>query len=265
MARLRLGAQAARDVNAEPPFPVAKLGDEAEIVEARKRGIRIGAGEGDLELARQQPGVGLGDEPAGERERVGAGIEDLVHADTGLGRDEDVADGIAAAAARGQTEFEQFAHGLDNLLQRDVVDLELLPRGDVDRRAAVALCDDGHGPQLRGRVRAAGGADAHHVAAVAALLVAAEGDTPHFQRGGVEFTFAMTLYIAIELFKFGGKVVRYLIRHGNSLQEAGVLDLLEDSLDHSERRAPSRRVWVNRLPWNRLPWNKHRQNAAARL
>jgi hypothetical protein len=224
VADLRLGAQTAGNVDAEALLPVAKLGDEANIVEARVACVRLGVGEGDLELARQHPGVGLGDEAGGEGERVRAGVEDFIDTHAGVGRDEDVADGVAAASARDEADAQKLAHGGDHVLKRDVVDLELLAGGDVDPGAAVARGDLGHGLQLRRRVRAAGGADAHHVTAVAALLVAAERDAADLERGGVQLALLMTLNIAIEFFEFGGEVCRNLIGHWNSLRGSGTLD-----------------------------------------
>ena len=62
-----------------------------------------------LELARQEPSIGFGNQSAWQREGIMAWNEDLIEAYAGIRRDQDVAHGVASAAARGKADQQQCA------------------------------------------------------------------------------------------------------------------------------------------------------------
>ena len=100
-------------------------------MDAGDRAVLVGGGEGRLHLARHQLGGGVAHEVAHVRAHVGRGVEELALADAGPGVAGHVADGVAAALARGQVGVAEHADRLGGVAQRDVVQLDVLARGDV--------------------------------------------------------------------------------------------------------------------------------------
>ena len=131
--------RAAADADLEAPHAVALAGEEGDVVDAGDRAVGLGAGEGGLDLARHQLRRGVADEVAHVGADVLRRVEDLVLADAGPRVGRDVADGVAAALAAGQAGVRDLADQLGHVAQRDVVDLEVLARGEVrlvERRVA---------------------------------------------------------------------------------------------------------------------------------
>ena len=110
-------------------------------------GVGLAAGEVDLELAGQELGDGVAHPVADEGAGVGRGIEDFVLGDAGPGVGGDVAHGVAAGFARGESDGTQDAEHVGHLVERDEVDLDVLARGDV------ALAQGGEGLTDLRRVR----------------------------------------------------------------------------------------------------------------
>jgi hypothetical protein len=123
----------------------------------------------------------VADEVAHVGAGVGGGVEDLVGGDAGVGIGGDVADRVAAALARGEPGPAQLADQLRRVGQRHVVELDVLPGGDVAlAQGDPALDHLGEGLQLLGRDAAEGQLDADHLHVGLALpvdaLLEAEGD-----------------------------------------------------------------------------------------
>ena len=151
---------------------LADLGDEAQVVDLRQRGVLVASGEGDLELAGQQLRQLAAHEVAHEGARVGGDVERLVVADAGPGVAGDVAHGVAAGLARGQAGAAEHLQQLERLVERHVVVLHVLARGEValaQRREA--LGDLAEGVELVRGDAAEGQLDADHLAVGLALSV----------------------------------------------------------------------------------------------
>ena len=130
------------------------------------------AREGGLDLARHQLGGGVAHEVAHVGARPGGDVEELVVAHAGVGVAGHVAHGVAAALARGEAGVRDLADQRGGVTQRDVVELDVLARGDVrlvHRR--VALGHVGEGLPLLGRDAAHGQLDPDHLHVGLALAV----------------------------------------------------------------------------------------------
>ena len=104
--------------------------------------------------------------------QVRRGVEGFLGADAGGGRPHYIADGVAASFPGGQPYFAEQAQHFGGLFQRDVVDLDVFPRGDVAfLQRGVARRDFAEAVQHRGGDDAAGEFDAHHLHIGLALAV----------------------------------------------------------------------------------------------
>ena len=113
------------------PIPPARYGS--------KTGGAVG--EGDLELARQAVGEVEAVERVREGARIRRDVEDRIGEQPGVGADQRVAEGVAAAAAEAEAgRFASFERGRD-LGGRDAVELEVLSGGEMGEIAAVAAED----------------------------------------------------------------------------------------------------------------------------
>ena len=108
--------------------------------------------EGRLDLARHHLRRRVAHEVAHVRARVRREVEELVVRDAGPRVAGDVADGVAAALARGQAGVRELADRGGGVGQRDVVQLDVLARRDVPLVQRHVLLDDlGEGVELVGR------------------------------------------------------------------------------------------------------------------
>src|SRR5262249_53509672 len=122
---------AAADADLEAVDAVALTGEEGDVVDAADRAVGVGAGEGSLDLARHQLRRRVADEVADVGVGVAGRVEDLVGGDAGPGVAGDVADRVAAALARGEAGVRYLPQKQLGVAQRHVVDLDVLPGGDV--------------------------------------------------------------------------------------------------------------------------------------
>jgi hypothetical protein len=134
--RVGVRAEAAGDVHAEAGLEGAVLAgagcsDDADVVEHGLAAVGAAAGEVDLELPRHA----LRDRVAQEVAEGGLGprrdVEDLERAGAGEVAALDVADGVAAGLTGGEPHRGQVAHDLGDLLELHVVELDVLPGGQV--------------------------------------------------------------------------------------------------------------------------------------
>ena len=118
---------------------------------------------------------------------------------------------------RYKTCLRQLAHDEKDILQRDVVNLKLLPRRDVNRIAAVACGNLSDGTQLERSESASSRSNAHHIGAVFALLIATEGNAARFQGCGIDLASLESCDLGIRLFEFRGEIFWNLVEHSNVL------------------------------------------------
>ena len=123
--------RAAAHAHLEALHAVADARDEGDVVDAGDRAVLVGGGEGGLHLARHQLRGGVAHEVAHVGAHVGGGVEELALADAGPGVAGHVADGVAAALAAREAGVGQLPDRLGGVPQRDVVELDVLARGDV--------------------------------------------------------------------------------------------------------------------------------------
>src|SRR6185295_16512390 len=136
------------------------------------RAVLVGAGEGGLDLARHQLRRRVADEVADVGAGVGRRVEDLVGGDAGPGIAGDVADRVAAALPRGEAGLGDLAQQQLHVAQRHVMDLDVLPGGDVPLAQRRVLLDDaGEGLHLLGGDAAEGQLHAGHLHVGLALAV----------------------------------------------------------------------------------------------
>ena len=193
---LRHDREAAAGDDAEAPgghaVDLADLGDEAEVVDLRERGVLLAAGEGNLELAGQQLGQLAAHEVADEGAGVGGDVERLVVANACPGVAGDVAHGVAAGLAGGEARAAEHAQQLQRLVERDVVVLHVLARGEVaPKQRREALGDLAEGVELVRGDAAEGQLHADHLAIrlalpVDALAQAELGEVQHVAIAGQE-------------------------------------------------------------------------------
>ena len=163
---------AAADAHLEALHAVADARDEGDVVDARDRAVLVGRGEGGLHLARHQLRRGVAHEVAHVGAGVGRRVEQLALADARPRVAGHVAHGVAAALAARQAGVGELADRSRGVAQRDVVDLDVLARGDValvERR--VLLDHVGERLHLLRRDAAEGQLDADHLHVGLALAV----------------------------------------------------------------------------------------------
>ena len=91
----------------------------------------MAAGESDLEFAAEVLALGMAEQVVSRHLRVGRYVESLIAADAGDGAGGDIADGVAAGLARRDADRGQPPHRCGRVFDVDVVELKVLPRGDV--------------------------------------------------------------------------------------------------------------------------------------
>ena len=163
---------AATDPDLEALHAVLDPADEGDVVDAGDRAVGVGAGEGGLDLSRHQLRRGVAHEITHVCAGVGGRIEDLVVGDAGPRVAGHVADGVAAAFTRGQAARGHVAEHVNHLVQRDVMDLDVLAGRDVTLlQRRVRLDHVSEGIHLLGRDATDGQLDADHLDAGLALAV----------------------------------------------------------------------------------------------
>ncbi len=122
---------AAAHAQLEALHAVADARDVGDVVDARDRAVLVGRGEGRLHLARHQLRRGVAHEVAHVGADIRGGVEQLALADAGPRVARHVADGVAAALAAREPRVGQLTDRLGGVAQRDVMELDVLARGDV--------------------------------------------------------------------------------------------------------------------------------------
>ena len=131
--------------------------------------------------------------------QVGGGIEDFVGTHAGGGGADDIADGVAARFAGGQADAAQLPQHLGSLVQRDVVDLDVLASGDVAfLQRSVVFRDFAEAIEHVCRDDAAGEFDPDHLDVGLALAVHALPQAEGRENGVVQLAGAEAVDLGIQ-------------------------------------------------------------------
>src|ERR1035441_5982272 len=166
------GSEAAADRHTESAAAIAQDRAQADIVDGAGDAIVAAATvERDLELARQIAGEILSQKRVADSLGVGPYVEDLVAAQARQRAGGDVAHGVVAGFAIGESGVGQQVHDVGHLGQGHEVILHVLAGGDVAFAAGEPFADARQLFHLRGGEQAAGDLAAHHLDAGLTLPV----------------------------------------------------------------------------------------------
>mmetsp|Transcript_4930 Transcript_4930/g.17645 ORF Transcript_4930/g.17645 Transcript_4930/m.17645 type:complete len:489 (+) Transcript_4930:2631-4097(+) len=171
--RDRRAAHAAADEDLEADLAGRVLLQlQADVMPAYGRAVLGSATDGNLELARQVGELGVQGAPLAQDLAVGPRVDDLVGSDAGEGIARDVADAVAAGLDAVHVDLGQQVHHVGALVERDPVELQVLPRREV---AIAAMAGEG---AIADNVVFAG--DARQLAQLpAAQLTVGDGHSQH--------------------------------------------------------------------------------------
>jgi hypothetical protein len=115
---------------------------QADVVPGDGGAVLVRAGDGDLELARQEGEFRVQRAPLAQDLAVGPRVHHLVGRDAGQRVAGDVADAVAAGLDAVHVDLGQQVHHVGAARQRDPVELQVLARGEVAVAAALELARD---------------------------------------------------------------------------------------------------------------------------
>jgi hypothetical protein len=148
----------------KPTSPASSLHDaDADVVDRDRGAIVLRAGDGDLELARQERELGVERRPLAQDLAVRARVDDLVARDAGEGIGGDVADAVAARLDGVHLDLGQLVEDRPARPRARPVELHVLPRREVAVALVVGPRDVGQLAQLAPRQEPVGIGDAQHV------------------------------------------------------------------------------------------------------
>ena len=108
------------------------LGNVGQVLDrGRNVVMRVAPGEGRLELARETLGDGMAHTETDVSRQVRRRVEDLLSAHASRGGADNIPDGVAAGLPGGEPGCAEQAQHLGALIQRNVMELDILPGGDV--------------------------------------------------------------------------------------------------------------------------------------
>ena len=168
---VRNGPQPAANIQFKPAHVDAVLtashGNGSQIVHAgQSTGVLAASAKGRFELSAEVLAVGMAQQESGQSPGIGSHIEGLVRADPRIGAGGDVANRIAASLSSGDSNRRQTAHQRRSILHVHVVELEILPGGDVGDTVGVFLGQFGHHLELSGVESAVGDLDSLHARSI---------------------------------------------------------------------------------------------------
>ena len=175
---------AAADQNAEAVLAVRPAHDlQPDIVEGDGRAVFGGAGDGDLELARQPGELGMQRRPLAQDLAPRARVLELVIGGAGERIGGDVAHAIAAGLDAVHLDIGERREHLGNIDQLHPVELKVLPRGEMAVAAVPAPPDHGELAQLLRRQHAIGDGDAQHIGVELEIEPVAQAQRPELVLG----------------------------------------------------------------------------------
>ena len=154
---------------------------QADVVPADRGAVFGRAGDGDLELARQEGELRVQRAPLAQDLAVGPRVDDLVGRDAGECVAGDVADAVAAGLDAVHVDLGQQVHHVGALGERDPVELQVLARREVAvaaRRNSRAMRPAAQLLRAAARRRAPRRAASAHGAARTSRSAGAAGGTP---------------------------------------------------------------------------------------
>ena len=146
LGRVRDRPQTAADVHGEAALELAidlfDARQQAEVVDVdQPAGVLLAAGESRLEFASEILRIGVTEQEIRHRFGVGRDVEGFVVANARQRAAGDIADGVAAGFLRGDADRRQTAHQVGRVFDMDVVQLEILPSGDVQNAIRILVGD----------------------------------------------------------------------------------------------------------------------------
>ena len=164
--QVRLGGKSAAHAQAKTNLRLSlnhALGrSQADIVDLRVGAPDAASRDRDLELARQVVELGIARQHSIRFQRERRSIADLVRVHAGDRAARNVARHIAAGARRVQADAPEFLEHFRKSLDRDPVQLNVLPHREIGDAAGVAAGEVGDGSQLVRSQQAVGNANSHH-------------------------------------------------------------------------------------------------------
>ena len=159
----RRAAHAAADQHLEADLAGVVLQQlQADVVPADGGAVFARAGDGDLELARQEGELRVQRAPLAQDLAVGPRVDHLVGRDAGQRVAGDVADAVAAGLDAVHVDVGQQVHHVGGARQRDPVELQVLARGEVAVVAVELARDARQLAQLAAAQLAVGHGHAQH-------------------------------------------------------------------------------------------------------
>jgi hypothetical protein len=136
---------------------------QADVMHTHGGAVVGRAGDGDLELARQEAELGMQRRPLAHDLAPDARILDLVDRGAGEMIGRDVANDVAGGLHGVHVDFGKCCQGVGGVLELDPVELQVLAGGEMAVAAVVRAGDVGQLAELAGRQRAVGNGDPQHV------------------------------------------------------------------------------------------------------
>ena len=164
---MRDGAEPASDKDGEAALLLAidfaRLRQQAQVVHHdQTAGVSRASREGHFEFAPEILDIIVAEQELSHGIGVGADIKDFVVADAGQGASGDIAHGIAAGFLGGDADGCQAPHQVRSVVDVHVMQLDILPRGDMQDAIGVFVRQLGQDLELIRRETAIGDLDALH-------------------------------------------------------------------------------------------------------
>ncbi len=162
---------AAADAHRKAFAPVIAHRDQRDAVYLGRVALMTACGDRDLVLARQVRVLAIAVKKSRRLRNQRRHVENLVRIDARDRTSRDIAHDVAASAHRRQPDSFELLQNLGELVERDVVQLDILARGQLALVAPVALGDFTDRAHPLGAQDAAGDFHAHHERADLWLVV----------------------------------------------------------------------------------------------
>ncbi len=154
----------AADIDRETqPAGLVALEVEADVMDLHRRAVVLRAGDGDLELPRQEDEFRVERRPLPKDLGIGPRIGDLVARGAGEMVGGDVSDAVARGLDRVHLDRGEMGEDVRDVLERRPVELEVLPGREMAVAAVVLPRDEGEHAELHRVQRAVGHRDPQHV------------------------------------------------------------------------------------------------------
>ncbi len=171
----RVRTQPSAGINGKTPGSGPEMCKKTQVGHRRKGTILRTAGKDYLVLPRQIVRAVELQQVLGNRDRVGRHVELLLRADPGSRAHGHVANRIAAASSRRKPYFQETFEHVGSIFDCEIVNLDVLPGGDMNDAAAVPLAQFCDPLQLVRPNKTGADAYPHHIPTLGSVLVDALG------------------------------------------------------------------------------------------